>query len=300
MSHVVSHNNNEFKTNQANENNQRYNDVLTNLQDYMFTDSLIEKMIDLSLYSHNSEHTQKNHNNHNNNHHHNNNHTHQQQPSKKNIAHIKVNNLYFLLPKQKDSLFWCFYIMKYGDVQYELLDEINVVIEKKLKYECIEKVRQNKQLLRTYKYATLSHIENQLANEKNIDLPTFLSLCVLENMNVFYIHNKTRFELQMNDSDDFFMLNKLDGNNGKTKQHGYGCISCKSTEPKITQELEYYKTTLFQIHNIEKPLKALSSYKVSELVEMCNKLGLNVINLENGKHKSKGQMYELLVQYFGV
>jgi hypothetical protein len=57
---------------------------------------------------------------------------------------------------------------------------------------------------------------------------------------------------------------------------------------------------MFQINNIEKPLKALSSYKVSELVEICNQIGLNIINAENGKHKNKGQMYELLVQYFGV
>lgn len=279
----------EFKTNQTNQNNQRYNDVLINLQDYMFTESLIQQIIQISQNQiEKTDKTEKSHK--------------QLQSTKYNnnnaLMYVKVNNLQFLLPKQRDTLFWCFYIMKYGDVQYETLDVINVVIEKKLKFECIEKIRENKQIIKTYKYATLSHLENQLANEKNIDLPTFLTLCLLENMNVFYIHNKTWFELLMNDGLDFFMINKMDG---KSKYgNGYCCISCTSSNPVMNQELQTYKNTMFQINNIEKPLKALSSYKVSELVEICNQLGLNIINIENGKHKNKGQMYELLVQYFGV
>lgn len=288
--------NNDFKTNQSNQNNQRYNDVLINLQDYMFTDLFIEKIIKISQDEKEKETIERKKEVYNNRQINVNTNDKKIYKNNNTIIHVKVNNLSFLLPKQKDTLFWCFYIMKYGDVEYEILDEINVVIEKKLKYECIEKVRQNKQLIKTYKYATMSHIENQLANEKNIDLQTFLILCVLENMNVLYIHNKTWFELRMNDSDNFFIINKLDGHT----KHGYCCMSCKSSDPQMNAEMQNYKNTMFQIDNIEKPLKGLSSYKVSELVEICNKLGLNVINQENGKHKNKGQMYELLVQYFGL
>jgi hypothetical protein len=39
----------------------------------------------------------------------------------------------FAFPMQKDSLFWCFYIMKHGFESYETLDNINVVVEKNTK-----------------------------------------------------------------------------------------------------------------------------------------------------------------------
>ena len=302
----------EFKTNQTNQNKERYNHVLTNLQDYMFTESLIQQIIQASsslldkekekenvIQIEKKKNTIQTKNTNNNT----TQHGKQQNSNYKNnnaIMYVKINNLDFMLPKQRDTLFWCFYIMKYGDIQYETLDVINVVIEKKLKYECIEKIRENKQIIKTYKYATLTHLENQLANEKNIDLSTFLTLCVLENMNVFYIHNKTWFELRMNDSDNFFILNKMDGKGNGTTKHGYSCLACTTTNPIMNQQLETYKTNMFQITNIEKPLKALSSYKVSELTEICNQLGLNIINVDNGKNKNKAELYELLVQYFGL
>lgn len=306
----------EFKTNQTNQNKERYNHVLTDLHDYMFTESLIQQIIHESSSLEkekekekiNETEKRKSKTNTNNkatkNNNCINNGTGTQHNSYKNnnaIIHVKLNQLDFNFPKQRDTLFWCFYIMKYGDIQYETLDVINVVIEKKLKYECIEKIRENKQMIKTYKYATMSHLENQLANEKNIDLPTFLTLCVLENMNVFHIHNKTWFELRMNDGDQFFILNKMD-RTGTTKHgmHGYSCIACTTTNPITNQQLQTYKSNMFQITNIEKPLKALSSYKVSELIEICNQLGLNIVNLENGKNKNKAELYELLVQYFGL
>jgi hypothetical protein len=95
-----------------------------------------------------------------------------------------INHIFY--PKQKDPLFWSFYIMVHGDLAYELIQPINLVSEKKIKIEYIEKIRLNKALLKQHKYATLSHIENQLLNEQRIDIKTFFSLCVLEKMNVFF------------------------------------------------------------------------------------------------------------------
>lgn len=39
--------------------------------------------------------------------------------------------------------------------------------------------------IKLYKFASISNIENQLVNENIIDLKTFLTLCPLENINVF-------------------------------------------------------------------------------------------------------------------
>ena len=47
-----------------------------------------------------------------------------------------INKIY--IPIEKDTLFWCFYIMKHGDLQYEMLDNKNIVVEKRNKIEYID------------------------------------------------------------------------------------------------------------------------------------------------------------------
>ena len=47
-------------------------------------------------------------------------------------------------------------------------------------------------MIKTYKFGiSLTHIENQLVNESCIDIPTFLILCVLENLNIFFVDRNT-------------------------------------------------------------------------------------------------------------
>jgi hypothetical protein len=62
--------------------------------------------------------------------------------------------------------------------------------------------------------------------------------------------------------------------------------------------IEKYRTTLFKIDNIEKPIKSLSAYKVSELIEYCSKLDISIINETTNKKKNKNELYESLIQYF--
>ncbi len=80
-------------------------------------------------------------------------------------------------PDVHDSLFWSFYIMKNGQEEYESLGKINIVIERKIKIEYIERLRESKQVLKTYKTAPLTHLENVLLNEKQIDIKTLIALC---------------------------------------------------------------------------------------------------------------------------
>jgi hypothetical protein len=96
--------------------------------------------------------------------------------------------------------------MKHGDVKYEMLEYKNILTEKKLKIEYVEKIRKEKQTVKTYKFATLTHIENNLANENQLDVKTFLTLCAVENLNVLFVKNKTYYELMMNDSNELHIV----------------------------------------------------------------------------------------------
>ena len=77
----------------------------------------------------------------------------------------KKENSKLFIPREKDMLFWCFYVMKNGDFSYEILNNRNFILEKKIKFEYIDKIRNEKQLIKSYKISTLTHIENELANE---------------------------------------------------------------------------------------------------------------------------------------
>jgi hypothetical protein len=196
------------------------------------------------------------------------------------------------VPKYTDTLFWCFYIIKNGFEEYENLTSINIVVEKKLKIDYVDKIRQNKNVLKKYKVASLTYIEDKLVNEKVIDIKTFFALCIIENINVMYIYKKTYFDLNANMSDlTYKIIHRLDNN-----VYGYEDISDQDDD-EVENKLNKYKNGLFQITNIDKPVKSMSYYKVDELVEFCKKLGI-VYQNANSKIKNKKELYEAFMQYF--
>ena len=185
----------------------------------------------------------------------------------------KITNPFFI-PRQKDSLFWCFYAIVNGIEKYENLHVINVVIEKTLKIEYVEKLRLKKELLKIHKCGSLLHLENSLVNEQKIDMKTFIALCVLENINVLYINNKIYFELQMNSQSIEKYKYAVEENSFKAND---------------------YKNSLYQVTNLDKPIKAISSYKSEELVEIASKLGLETKKAD-GKPMLKKDIYEKIIQ----
>jgi hypothetical protein len=204
----------------------------------------------------------------------------------------------FVFPVQKDSLFWCFYIMKHGFESYENLENINIVVEKKLKIECVELLRKNKQLIKAKKIAPLTHIENCLANENKIDMKTFLALCVISNLSMLYLDKKTYFLLNLHEVEDdnsdfdyesFHIVKRTDD---PLKYSVY------LNDADKVEKIKECVNANYKIENMSKPIKALSSYKVSELVDIAKKLGIETINKTTNKQKNKNEIYESLIQYF--
>lgn len=234
-------------------NQQIYNDVVTSLQHYMLDENNIRKsQIHIAV---NKE-------------------------QKKFVKPVTVEKNSLFCPREKDTLFWCFYVMKHGDTSYEMLKHRNFIIEKKLKFEFIEQIRSDKQVIKTYKIATLTHLENNLANEERVDVKTFLNLCIIENLNVIYINKKTYFKLSISDTD----TNSI---------HVIYCLDNYKYGHEQTTTNNDITNNLFPLESIDKPIKAISAYKVQELVDICNKL-----SIETTCKDKKKDLYELLIQYF--
>jgi hypothetical protein len=203
---------------------------------------------------------------------------------------IKEKNVSFFFPKEKDSLFWCYFIILNGDTEYEMLNVKNILVEKSNKFEYINKIRGNKQTIKTYKLDTLTNIESNLANDEFINIKTVISLCCIDRINIVYISKKTYFELLMNDDKPIYIIKEIESQSKYKKRYGYqtGDIST----------LDEIRKTYYKIDTIDKPMRALSYYKVSDLIEICNKLAIEVINKTTGKSKTKNELYELIIQYF--
>lgn len=259
-----------------NDDSNKYNDVLNKLQDYMLTESNINKfLIDKKV---------------------------KPIENRLNRSNVQINNIKqidaptiipkinkketsIFFPTENDSLFWCFYIMKYSDVKYETLYNKTIVSEKQIKIEHVEQLRKQKDIIKMYKFATITHIENNLANEPILDIKTFLTLCATNNLNVVVVIKKTYYELLMNDSEEIYLIHNKNG-----YKYGY--------EVNVKDKIQNIRNTFLKIENNQKHIKAISAYKISELLELCNKLEIETIIKDSGKQKNKKDLYESIVQYF--
>ena len=245
--------------------NQLYNDVLKNLQDYMLDEINIDRALKMKLENVNKEKSQTNF-----------------VKPKKNL----------FIPREKDMLFWCFFIFKNGDIKYETLYNKNEVIEKQIKITYVEKIRKEKQTLKIYKFDSISNIESNLVNDNLISRKTFLSLCAVENINIIYINKKTYFELLMNDTNEVFIIHEINNSSNGKYNVKYGF------EIGNNELIDNIKTSLYRVDNIDKPIKAFSSYKTQELIDICCKLAIEIINKDTNKIKPKKDLYEGIIQYF--
>jgi hypothetical protein len=264
-----------------------YNDVLIQLQDYMLDEENIKKSLMMKMTLHKNDKDYKN--------------------DKKEILQIKKENLKvepvlepvlepvikkteLFIPNQQDSLFWCFYIIKNGQYNYQILNNKNALMCKQYKIEFVENIRKHKDIVKTYKFDTITSIESNLVNDNNLNIKTFLTLCAIENINIIFLNKKTYCELLMNDTNKIYVIHELDAQSKYYKKYGF--------EESTIDDLNTIKNTLYRIDNIAKPIKSISSYKVQDLLDICDKLSIETTNKNTGKKYSKNDMYEKIIQYF--
>jgi hypothetical protein len=196
-------------------------------------------------------------------------------------------------PLKKDSLFWCFFILKYGFSKYEMeVGNQHFQIEKQEKFKYIDQIRKtcNKDLLKMHKIKPLTLIEDDLANQERISVKTFFALCIIENINIILIDKRKIYEILTTDDPKINIIHR----NSITYEHHIEL-------DVLPETINMYKETYYKMPNFDVSLKSIASYKVEELLELCKKLDINVIKNKNDndkKKQSKKDIYELLVQNF--
>jgi hypothetical protein len=187
----------------------------------------------------------------------------------------------FFYPREKDSLFWCYYIIKNGFSAYEYPGVRTFINEKEEKFKCIDLLRKHKQDLKSKKIKNIKEdVEDELGNKERISMKTFIALCIANNINVLFIHKRKCFDLCCDKEEKYHIVHWQDKPNNKY-----------FFEINVTNEIvDDYKKKYFNWESVDKPLKAISYYKSEELIELCKKM-----NLEFSEKKTKKEMYELLI-----
>jgi len=193
------------------------------------------------------------------------------------------------IPRENDGLFWCYYIILNGDVQYEMIANKNTLVSKQLKIDYVSKIRENKQVIKLHKFDTIVNMENNLVNDNTVNIKTIMTLCAIDNINLIYVSKHTYFELLMNESNTIYIIREIDDQSKYVKKYGY--------EIATSDTLQEIRSNLYKLDYIDKPIKSVSSYKLADLTAIALKLGLSLKD-NNGKNKTKNELYESIVQYF--
>lgn len=247
-----------------------YNDVLDELQDYILDEGHVDKLLKMKLSSQSQ----------------------QVKAEKTRVIQKVAPQPALFVPAQQDSLFWCFYILKNGDASYETMNNKNSLVAKQQKIDLVSVIRKNKDIVKMYKFDTITNLESNLANDDNLNLKTFLTLCAIENINVVYVSNKTYYESLMNDSGVTYIVREIQSSSANKYHKKYGF------ELSTADVLDVIRNTLYKLEVVDKPIRAASAYKLQDLIDICGKLDIAITNKETGKNKSKNDLYESIVQYF--
>jgi len=196
-----------------------------------------------------------------------------------------------------DKLFWIFYkiINNLNDSDLEHINSFKIM--KEFKINSVEKLKNQKNILKDYKIQK-SAVEDDLTNNEKISFKTFHALCVLYLVNVILIRDNNTYCIICTNNDEKvinlqnYKLLKITNVKMSSQFNNFDIELVNST---TEEELQKILKSYYAIENLEKPLKAFSSYKLDDLVSLAEKLNINVYD-EHTKKKKKQELYENILQ----
>jgi len=209
--------------------------------------------------------------------------------NKKADSKFSVRDRKFFYPKEKDTLFWCYYINKYGIDKYFDNKKRSFVVEHDYKISIIEKIQNMKDELKLNKIKKLV-VEDELMNRAKIEIASIKLLMLLDNENLLLIKKNCYQKIVFN-------RDKL-----SLSVDNYNVIFCDVDNYYLQKNLNDRELVdiidkSYEIDNFDKPLKGVSSYKLDELHEICKKLNIG-LSSNLGKNKTKQVLYTEILEKF--
>jgi hypothetical protein len=211
-----------------------------------------------------------------------------------------------LVPRHRDKLFWCFYIIYKGEHDYEQHLADNFITEKNFKIATAEKLKGLKDKFKRSKLR-ISEIEDELINKQCITLKGLHALCLVYDVSILYVANKKYseflYDLEASEatgstgaSEPEIICLKENEKDNKYAGNKY-FIKCFEDDNQENKK-KYIKSVregYWKIENVDKPLKVPSAYTLKELQEIGEKLGL-ALKSDLGKNKTKPILYQEILE----
>lgn len=215
--------------------------------------------------------------------------------SKKYSKYNEPKNIYNI-DHFKDKLFWCFYKLL-NNLEDEDLKQINgFEVEKKFKFNTVEKLKENRVLLKNQKIKRFS-VEDDLVNNNKITLKTFECLCLIYNINVILFKNDKLYTIfsHNNVSEDDIKNIVIDNYNivELINQNNYNNFDINIVNNMSQTDLHKKLSLLYFVNNLEKPIKSITNYKLNELSNIVSKLNIDTKNLVK---PTKQILYNLILK----
>ena len=199
------------------------------------------------------------------------------------IKHNKNND--FFVPEEKDGLFWCWFIFKYGFSEYEILKQNSFSVEKEYKINFVKKVRENKKFLKNMKIKS-AEMEGNLANDTLLKLLFLEPMLLIEKFNFIYMDDKIYYENIANPGKKNCIIKYF------KNEEKYGLfLDDKNKQSKLFE----YREKLFIVDSFTKPIKGISNYKAQQIKDICKKLKIDIMKTPT-KSKTKKELYQLVIE----
>ena len=205
-----------------------------------------------------------------------------QEKQEKQEAHNNSANSYlFHVTRDKDKLFWAFYIILNGEDAYKYL-KTKFVTEKEIKIGAVEKMRKLPNVFKQHKLNKV-RIENELSGDVPLTLEGFYGLCIIYNISAIFMKKNCYCELYgIGDSSATHIIEELAGGLGV---HVFKMKEASSNFVKQVRESKW------KMENVLTPIKSISSYTHAELLEIYNKVTCIVDGIAHFTEKKKTKQF---------
>lgn len=207
---------------------------------------------------------------------------------------IMTSHIVTLNASAKDSLLWAAYIMLYGTEKFETIEN-HYTESNTFKFDLVEILRKHKPVLKANKLK-LNALEESLVHKPFIGLETLQAIALCNNLSVCIVQDRKYYEVASGGGGGGtgFILEKIKGK--------YALYVCPDRIK--AGYLKYIRENYWLMENISAPIRAISAYKLQDLVDICSKLNLPVAvsipgkfgSMGTEKRKTKPELYEAIVR----
>lgn len=186
----------------------------------------------------------------------------------------KIENI---TPSQKDGIFWCFYIIHYGINHYYSIQYKHKNIEMEEKQKIVNFIQEKGNIIKEkvkhfnlkISNVKLKEAMSDLLLNKNTNYYVLYIMCIYYDISVIIDNHPICYHFQ-NESKHTYVIKKLE------QKYELNPVPIGANEV-----LPYLQTKLLVPFDQEKPLKGVSSYKISDLTEIMNKLNMTIQGKKN-------------------